>query len=183
MSNIEAEINFHQSFLREWTVVELLVFYSSHSDTLDRIRDLQEDLARLENTMFTHDILWRIGAFTNGNTVSYVDAIHALGQIYYLQPEDGLPDLTDIRIYSNVNLRRNTVGDAVIEGKFNGQFYEMEFNGSPSRLTLSEQGRREFNRDRRPRDNHREDAGGGGSGGGGSGGGGSGGGGSGGGGW
>ena len=147
MASIEAEINFHQMFFRDWTLVEMLVLYSSNSDTVVRIRDLQEDLARLENSLFTHDILWQIGAFTNGNTVSYVDAIHALGQIYYQQPEDGLPELTDIRIYSNVNLRRNTVGDTVIEGEFNGQFYEMEFNGSPSRLTLSEQGRREFNRD------------------------------------
>ena len=45
---------------------------------------------------------------------------------YNVQPEDGLPELTDIRINSNVNLRRNTVGDAVIEGEFNGNFYEME---------------------------------------------------------
>jgi len=147
MSNIEIEIHGIQGLFRDWSLVQVLMLYNSAGKMVDRLRDLREDLARLENTMFTHDILWQIGAFTNGNTVSYVDAIHAMEQIYYQQPEDGLPELTDIRIYSNVNLRRNTVGDAVIEGEFNGQFYEMEFNGSPSRLTLSEQGRREFNRD------------------------------------
>ena len=58
----------------------------------------------------------------------------------------------------NVNLRRNTVGDAVIEGEFNGNFYEMEIDPKTVKLTLSEQGRREFNRDKSG-DNDREGGG------------------------
>lgn len=155
---IRDKINLEKSFMEGFTLIELLVSAHSRFEANRRIAFLREELETIDNTMFTLSMLFQIGAFTNAQTVTYADAISVLWQSYNQQPEYGLPELTDIRIYSNVNLRRNTVGDAVIEGKFNGQFYEMEIDRLTSKLALSEQGRREFNRDQSG-DNDREGGG------------------------
>ena len=121
---------------------------------------MRYQLAEASNTLLTLDRLINIATFTSMYNLSIIDAIAALKQNYNLKPETDLPELTDIRIYSNVNLRRNTVGDAVIEGEFNGQFYEMEIDPKTLRLTLSKEGRKEFKKDQ-SEDNDREGGGGG----------------------
>lgn len=153
------ELQLHRKLLTGFSVIELILLANFADDRAPGWL-IRYELAKASDTLLTLDRLINIATFTSMYNLSYIDAIAALKQNYNLKPETDLPELTDIRIYSNVNLRRNTVGDAVIEGEFNGQFYEMEIDPKTLRLTLSKEGRKEFKKDQSG-DNDREGGGGG----------------------
>ncbi len=157
-TNISNALGKNGEYIDRYTLIELLVAAQSDFNPIRIDAELRKEMERINNAMDTMDFLWTIGRLTNAETVRSTTAFTLLVANYNVQPEDGIPELTDIRINSNVNLRRNTVGDAVIEGEFNGNFYEMEIDPKTVKLTLSEQGRREFNRDKSG-DNDREGGG------------------------
>ncbi|MFL2893026.1 MAG: hypothetical protein ACJZ8F_06115 [Candidatus Pelagibacter sp.] len=157
-TNISNVLGKNREYIDRYTLIELLVAAQSDFNPIRIDAELRKEMERINNAMNTMDFLWTIGRLTNAETVRSTTAFSVLVANYNVQPEDGIPELTDIRINSNVNLRRNTVGDAVIEGEFNGHFYEMEIDPKTAKLTLSEQGRREFKKDK-SKDNDREGGG------------------------
>ena len=157
-TNISNVLGKNREYIDRYTLIELLVAAQSDFNPIRIDAELRKEMERINNAMNTMDFLWTIGRLTNAETVRSTTVFTLLVANYNVQPEDGIPELTDIRINSNVNLRRNTVGDAVIEGEFNGHFYEMEIDPKTVKLTLSEQGRREFKKDK-SKDNDREGGG------------------------
>lgn len=157
-TNISNVLGKNGEYIDRYTLIELLVAAQSDFNPIRKDAELRKEMERINNAMNTMDFLWAIGRLTNAETVRSTTAFSSLVANYNVQPEEGIPELTDIRINSNVNLRRNTVGDAVIEGEFNGNFYEMEIDPKTLKLTLSEQGRREFKKDKSG-DNDREGGG------------------------